>query len=137
MPTFTGLLTISSGVARLDGVRLAMEPLTGDPFGRAASFLRQDRNLRSNQRIFVDGVARTIEDTPAIVITNAGPAMPAIVLAGGALTAAAATLGAKKGARSDGKTAASSRKSGTKKGAAKKSGSAKKAPAKKSAAKKK
>ncbi len=71
MLRFTGLLTISSGVAssgvaRLDGIRLVMEPLAGDPFGRAASFLRQDRKLQSNQRIWVDGVADNIGAPPVI-----------------------------------------------------------------------
>lgn len=123
MPRFTGLLTISSGVARLDGVRLARAPLTGDPFGRAASFLRQDRGLQNNQRIFVDGSPTTIGAVPVIVITDAGAAMPAIVLAGGALKAAPATPPTKKGAA---KKSGGAKKASTKKSAAKKSGAAKK-----------
>lgn len=132
MTRFIGLLTIN-GVSRLDGTRLAREPLTGDPFGPATNFLMAEpRSLRNGHRIWVEGRADTIGNTRVIVVADAGRALPAVVTAGGTLRAGAevAPKNAAGGVPAD-ETAGA--------GAATKSGSGKagaKRPAGKSAAKK-
>jgi hypothetical protein len=125
MPRFTGTLTIVDTDSDLSGTPLA-KGSTGDVFGEATRFLRQDRGLNSGNRIFVDGTPRNIGGVSAISITNAGRELPALVSAGGILRAVNATKGIGKG---------SGRKGGAKKGGAKKGG-AKKGAAKKSSAKK-
>jgi len=120
MPRFTGTLTIVDTDSDLSGTPLA-KGSTGDVFGEATRFLRQDRGLRSGNRIFVDGTPRTIGGVSAISITDAGRELPALVGAGGILRA----VNAVKDVRSR-----SARKGGAKKGGAKK-GAAKKGAAKK------
>ena len=121
MPRFTGILTIVGTNSDLAGTRLA-KGSTGDVFGEATRFLRQDRGLSSGNRIFVDGTPRNIGGVSAISITNAGRELPAIVSASGTLRA----VNAAKGLRSRSARKAGAKKGGTKKGAAKK-GAAKKA----------
>ncbi len=119
MQRFIGLLTISTNVSRLDGTRLAKEPLSGNPFGRATTFLRQDRGLDNNDRIWVDGeVSDLIGNVPVIIITDAGRELPAVVSTGGALKAARS---AKKGAAKESGAKKSRADRSSAKGSAKKS----------------
>ena len=133
MPRFTGTLTMNAGVSQLDGIPLVRAPLSGNPFGRATTFLRQDRNLTGG-RIFVDGTEDFIGNQRVIVITDAGRALAARTgpAAGRALTA---SRGAKKGGTAAARRTSSSGESRANKGAAKKS-AGKKGAAKRSAAKK-
>jgi hypothetical protein len=110
MPRFTGTLTIVGTVSDLSGTRLA-KGSTGDVFGEATRFLRQDRGLSSGERIFVDGTPRQIGGLTAISITDADRELPALVSASGTLRA----VNAAKASRSR-----SGRKGGAKKGGAKK-----------------
>jgi hypothetical protein len=130
MAPFIGTLSISEGVSDLDGTTLAKAPLTGNPFGRATNFLRQDRNLNSGDHIQVEGTDGTsIGNVPVIMITNAGLAMHA----------AGASVGALMTALSTTKNAAAKKvgdkQSRAKKSATKKSGAAAKPAAKKSTGK--
>lgn len=122
MPRFTGTLTIVGADSDLAGTALAKTPLSGDPFGRATTFLIQDRKLSSGNRIWVDGNPSQIGEVPVILITNAGRELPALVGPGGALRAvnAAKKGGAKKGgAKKNSAKKSAAKKSGGKKGGGK------------------
>ena len=121
----TGTLTIDDGESRLDGTRLMKGAVNAGGFGRATTFLRQDRGLNDQERIWVNGVDDFFGEMPVIVITNAGPV--AMMAALNASKAAGAGKAAKKSA---------AKKSAAKKSGAQKSGSGKgKAAAKKSTGK--
>ena len=130
----TGLLTISGGISDLDGTTLAKAPLTGNPFGRATTFLRQDRGLNSGDFIWVDGSTTTIGNVSVMVITDAGPA-PAPMMVG--VAPAALTADAAGSAKAGGAEKGAAKKVGGKKVGATKKGAAKKGSAKKSSAAKK
>ena len=78
----TGTLTITSGFSRLDDTRLMKGALDNGGFARATTFLRQDRQLKNNQTIWVDGPDDVFEGMSVIVITDAGPVVPALVAVG-------------------------------------------------------
>jgi hypothetical protein len=69
-----GQLSISDGFSRLDGTRLMRGALNNGGFGRATSFLRQERNLQSGETIRVDGVAAEFQGGDVIVISDAARA---------------------------------------------------------------
>lgn len=119
MPRFIGRLTILDGDSSLDGTPLAKAPLSGDPFGNATTFLRQDRGLTGGIRVFVDGTPGRIGDVDVIIITEAGRVLPSVVGAGGTLRAMFATA---KGGTLVTRLVTAGGKSGAKKGASKKSG---------------
>lgn len=66
----TGTLTVSAGVSRLDGTRLAMAG-AGNPFGAATNFLA-NRGLSPGDRIWVTGTEGAVGNVPAFFITDAG-----------------------------------------------------------------
>lgn len=119
----TGTLTVSSGVSRLNGTRLARQG-ENDPFAAATNFLA-NRGLGNNAFIRVDGNNGFVGSVPVIFIVSAGPgALGGMV----AMTASKAIGGGAKKASRKGT------KSATKKPAAKKR-SAKKSSGKRTAAK--
>jgi hypothetical protein len=120
MPRFTGTLTIVDTVSDLSGTPLAKGPLGGDVFGEATRFLRQDRNLSSGNRIWVEGNPRQIGQVSAILITDAGRELPALVSASGTLRAVNAVKGG-RGRAARKSASGSGRKGGAKKRAAKSS----------------
>jgi hypothetical protein len=67
----TGKLTVSNGVSRLDGVRLAIEG-EGDPFGAATNFIA-NRGLNNGEVIWVIGTDGVVGNVPVLFITDAGP----------------------------------------------------------------
>jgi|GEM_PF-7116621 len=69
-----GQLIISNGFSQLDGTRLMRGELNNGGFGRATTFLRQERNLQSGETIRVDGVAAEFQADDVIVISDAGRA---------------------------------------------------------------
>ena len=77
----TGRLTFTSGFSRLDGTRLMKGALDNDGFERATTFLRQDRQLKNNQQIWVEGIDDVFQGA-VIVITDAGPVVPALIAVG-------------------------------------------------------
>lgn len=111
MPRFVGTLTIIGNDSSLSGTALVQITGSGDPFDNATTFLTQDRHLKTNDRIFVDGNTDHIGSQQVINVTEAGRELPAVVGAGGALRTLTA---AKKGG--------SAGKAGGKKGGAKKAG---------------
>lgn len=146
MSRTTGTLTINSGFSRLDDTRLMKGAVDNGGFGRATTFLRQDRQLNSGETIFVDGDGDTFQGAAVIVITDAGrpaqigalkPAANAAATSARRAGGAARSSGGKKGGRASAKKGA--KKSGRGRTSAKKSSakkSAKKSTAKKSGAKK-
>ena len=68
----TGILTVDSGVSRLNGVPFEIK---GSPntFGAATNFLA-NRNLRHGQLICVDGNDGVENNVAVIHIANASPA---------------------------------------------------------------
>lgn len=117
MPRFTGTLNIIGTDSNLSGTALVRVTGVGDPFDSATTFLTQDRDLNSGDRIWVDGKSDAIGSQPVINITNAGRELPAVVGAGGVLMAVNA---AKKGGGLSLK--ASGKKGGVKKSSGKQPG---------------
>jgi hypothetical protein len=68
----TGTLTVSAGISRLDGTRLAIKG-AGDPFGAATDFLA-NRGLANGELIWVIGTDGAVGNVPVLFITDAGPA---------------------------------------------------------------
>jgi len=68
----TGTLTVSAGISRLNGTRLAIEG-SGNPFGAATDFLA-NRGLANGQLIWVIGTDGAVGNVPVLFITDAGPA---------------------------------------------------------------
>jgi hypothetical protein len=129
--SITGTLTINLGISRLDGTRLMKGDLNNEGFGRATTFLRQDRKLKKNQTIFVDGEDDVFQG-PVIVITDAGPAGAESFAAAGSKDIAASASGVSGAAAvKDGRKAA---KAGAKRSNSKQSGSKKRARAAKKGA---
>ena len=125
-----GRLIIFAGISRLDNTRLMRGALDNDGFGRATTFLRQDRQLQSGETIFVDGIEREFDGEDVIVISDAGrPAEADVALA------STRRRSVKKSGKKSSKKGQKRPAAKAKKPAAKKSG--KKKRAKKSAAKKK
>jgi hypothetical protein len=124
----TGTLTINLGISRLDGTRLMKGALNNGGFGRATTFLRQDRQLKNNDTIWVDGEDDEFKG-PVIVITDAGRADEESLAFGASSKGIAASAGiaAASGGKKAGAKGASKRKGGgqksSKKPGAKKSGS--------------
>jgi hypothetical protein len=68
----TGTLSVSAGISRLNGTRLAIEG-AGNPFGTATDFLA-NRGLTNDQLIWVIGTDGAVGNVPVLFITDAGPA---------------------------------------------------------------
>jgi hypothetical protein len=130
--SITGTLTINLGISRLDGTRLMKGALNNGGFGRATTFLRQDRQLRNNQTISVDGEDDDF-DGPVIVITDARRANEESLAFGASSKGIAAP--ARTAASSGGKKVGASKRKGGGQKSSKKSG-AKKSGSKKTTAKK-
>ncbi len=71
-----GRLAISAGISRLDHTRLMRGALDNGGFGRATSFLRQERQLESGDRIFVDGVDREFDQMDVIGASSSARLLP-------------------------------------------------------------
>jgi hypothetical protein len=144
----TGQLTISDGVSELDGMTLAKAPLSGNPFKRATTFLRQDCNLRSGNPIWVEGVNDTIGELPVIVISDAGPPPPPALVAtaraarkvnalvAGVALSSGLTSSDRKGGEKGSAKKTGSKKTRAKSASSKKSGMLRKASPRKDATKK-
>lgn len=92
-----GQLTISNGFSRLDGTRLMRGALNNGGFGRATSFLRQERHLESGETIRVDGVAAEFLGDDVIVISDAGRVGQSLATATSVAFAVSGIGGTKKG----------------------------------------
>lgn len=130
----TGTLSVSEGVSRLSGKRLAIQG-DADPFGAATNFLA-NRGLNDGDSITVDGSDGFVGNVPVIFMTDARAAAALTfamrgVNAGkklGKKGAKKSAAGAKKGAaRAARSRKAAAKKSGGKKGGAKKASAGKKA----------
>jgi hypothetical protein len=78
----TGKLTINLNISRLDGTRLMKGAVNNGGFGRATTFLRQDRLLNSGETIWVDGEDDEFQGASVIVIADAGRVGPTLIAAG-------------------------------------------------------
>ncbi|HKV34896.1 MAG TPA: hypothetical protein VJP89_11255 [Pyrinomonadaceae bacterium] len=110
-----GQLIISSGISRLDGTRLMRGALDNGGFGRATSFLRQERNLESGETIRVDGVAAEFQGSDVIVISDAARAGQSLTTAASVAAAVAKTAGSKTSAAKKSAKKKRTRKSASKK----------------------
>lgn len=85
--SFKGTLTINVGISRLDSTRLMKGAKNNGGFGRATDFLQQDRKLKTNDFIEVDGSSDTFGEIPIILMTDARRASPQDVIGETALAA--------------------------------------------------
>ena len=106
-----GQLIISDGFSRLDGTRLMRGALNNGGFGRATSFLRQERNLKSGETIRVDGVAAEFEGDDVIVISDAGRAGQSLATAT-SVAFAVSRIGSSKTPESAAKKSAKKKRAG-------------------------
>lgn len=94
----TGRLTVSNGVSRLNGTRLASAG-SNSPFGAATNFLAA-QGLSNGDLISITGTSGLIGSVPVIFITNA-------MRASAGMTLLSARSADRKGGRSTGKKSAS------------------------------